>query len=152
MSDQLAATLRLQVERKTETIKQGWPEIPLWVFCTTAGTPLDESRVRKVFSKVLKAAELPPHFSPHSTRHTFASLLLEDGEAPQFVQEQLGQSSIGLTVDLYGRWLTKRPIRGGVNGLDDRSGRKNSIGHSRCTGSGRFQWWAVKDSNLGPAD
>jgi integrase len=66
MSEQLArALLRLEVERKTETLRRGWAEIPAWLFCTEAGTPLDESRVRKVFSKVLKAARLPPHFSPH---------------------------------------------------------------------------------------
>jgi hypothetical protein len=29
---------------------------------------------------------------------------------------------------------------------------ENRIGYSRCFGSARFIWWAVKDSNLGPAD
>ena len=82
------------------------------------------TRVRKVFSKVLKAAELPAHLSPHSLRHSFASLLLQQGESPQYVQEQLGHSSITLTVDLYGRWLPKLPIRGGVNALDEDSGSK----------------------------
>jgi len=28
----------------------------------------------------------------------------------------------------------------------------SSIGHLRCSASGRRDWWAVKDSNLGPAD
>ena len=48
MSDQLAGVLlHLQVERKTEMLKRAWGETPEWVFCTEAGTPLDESRVRK---------------------------------------------------------------------------------------------------------
>jgi hypothetical protein len=50
-------------------------------------------------------AELPPHFTPHSLRHTYASLLIQQGESPVYVQRQLGHSSIQLTVDLYGRWL-----------------------------------------------
>ena len=33
---------------------------------------------------------------------TFASLLLQNGESPQYVKEQLGHSSIKITVDIYG--------------------------------------------------
>ena len=36
-------------------------------------------------------------------RLTFASLLLQQGESPQYVQRQLGHSSITLTADLYGK-------------------------------------------------
>ena len=94
MSEQLSHTLlRLQVARKTETLKRGWPELPHWLFCTEAGTPLDESRVRKAFARTLKAAGLPTHFSPHCLRHTFASLLLQQGESPVYVQRQLGHAS-----------------------------------------------------------
>ena len=88
------------------------------------GTPLDESRVRKVFTKMLKAAGLPLHFSPHALRHTFASLLLQQGESAQYVQEQLGHKSLEVTTSTYGRWLPKRPIRGGVNALDELRGSK----------------------------
>jgi integrase-like protein len=45
------------------------------------------------------------HFHPHCLRHTFASLLLQQGESPVYVQRQLGHSSIKLTVDTYGKWL-----------------------------------------------
>ena len=38
--------LRLQVERKTETLNRNWAEMPPWMFCTEVGTPLDESRVQ----------------------------------------------------------------------------------------------------------
>jgi len=34
-----------------------------------------------------------------------ASLLLQQGESPVYVQRQLGHASIQLTVDTYGRWL-----------------------------------------------
>jgi len=124
MSDQLGRVLlRLQVERKTETLKRGWAEMPPWIFCTETGTPLDESRIRKVFSKVLKAAGLAAHFSPHCMRHSFASLLLQQGESPAYVQRQLGHASIQLTVDTYGKWLPMGN-KAAVNKLDGPNGSK----------------------------
>jgi integrase-like protein len=113
MSQQLGQSLRrLELERKAETLERGWSEVPPWVFCTEVATPLDESRVRKVFARMLRVAGLPTHFSPHSLRHTYASLLLSAGESPAFVQRQLGHASIQLAVDTTGsgcRWATKRP-------------------------------------------
>ena len=55
--------------------------MPRWVFCTTRGTMLNKGNVRRVFVRVLKRAELPMHFSPHCLHHTFASLLLQQGES-----------------------------------------------------------------------
>ena len=55
--------------------------------------------------RVLKKAELPGHFTPHCLRHTYASLLLQQGESIVYVQRQLGHASIQLTVDTYGKWL-----------------------------------------------
>ena len=85
--------------------------MPTGVFCTTTGTMLNKGNVRRVFVRLLKRAKLPLHFSPHSLRHTFASLLLQQGESPVYVQRQLGHASIKLTVDTYGKWLPmgKRP-------------------------------------------
>ena len=97
--------------------------MPPWVFCTEAGTSLDKSKVRKVFARALKRADLPLHFSPHCLRHTFASLLLQQGESAVYVQRQLGHASIKLTVDTYGRW---RPMgnKAAVDRLDDGTGSK----------------------------
>lgn len=39
---------------------------------------------------------------PHAARHTFAWRLLENGESPACVKEQMGHSSIRITVDIYG--------------------------------------------------
>ena len=85
--------------------------------------PLDGSRIRNGFSKALDASSLPPLFTPHCMRHTYASLLLQQGESPVYVQHQLGHASIKLTVDTYGKWL---PLgnRAAVNRLDDQSGSK----------------------------
>jgi len=50
----------------------------------------------------------------HDIRHTFASLLLSNGESPVYVKEQLGHSSIKMTVDMYGH-LIPSSKRGAVN-------------------------------------
>jgi len=77
----------------------------LWVFVSEAETPLDGSNVRKAMTCILKKAELPLHFTPHCLRHTYASLMLQQGELVAYVQRQLGHASIQLTVDTYGKWL-----------------------------------------------
>jgi len=106
LSTALAETLaRLEITRKAETLQKGWGEVPRWVFCTAGGTAMDESKVRKVMRRVLKKAALPLHFTPHCLRHTYASLMLQQGEPITYVQRQLGHASIQLTGDTYGKWL-----------------------------------------------
>ncbi len=110
--------VRLEIDRKTETLRRGWRQVLRWLFCTEASTPMDESKVRKVMTRVLKKAMLPLHFTPHCLRHTYASLMLQQGESVAYVQRQLGHASIQLTVDTYGKWL---PIgnKAAVDRLDD---------------------------------
>ncbi len=114
---------RLDVRAKAEKLRRGWNELPAWIFASETGTPLDASKVAKAFKQVLKAAGLPQHHSPHSLRHTFASLLLQQGESPAYVQRQLGHASIQLTIDTYGKWL---PLgnKAAVDRLDSPSGSK----------------------------
>jgi integrase len=106
VSQMLAAMLRqVEQQRAAELLERGWPMLPPWVFCTRAGTPMDESKVRRAMRRVLAYAKLPLHFSPHCLRHTYASLMLQQGESLTYVQRQLGHASINLTADTYGKWL-----------------------------------------------
>lgn len=124
VSQELARTLRrLEVQRKAEALKRGWPSMPPWVFCGPTAQLLSRSEVDRTFKRALKAAGLPPHFSVHSLRHTVASLLLQQGESPVYVQRQLGHASIKLTVDLYGRWLPMGN-KAAVDRLDGANGSK----------------------------
>jgi len=41
----------------------------------------------------------------HDLRHTFASLFLQNGESPLYVKEQMGHSSIQVTVNCYGHLI-----------------------------------------------
>ncbi len=67
------------------------------------GGLLDPHNVRRACRRVLKLAQLPPHFTPHSLRHTYASILISEGKPIPYVQAQLGHASITLTVDTYGK-------------------------------------------------
>ena len=80
ISQKLAEMFRhLEQQRAAQVLARGWSMLPPWISCTRAGTPLDESKVRRAMREVLKAARLPLHFSPHCLRHTYASLMLQQG-------------------------------------------------------------------------
>jgi integrase len=123
MSAQLAETLRtLLTSRKAETLRKGWPQVPDWVFCNEEGGPLDGDNLRhRVFYKTLARAGLR-RVRFHDLRHSFASLLLQQGESPAYVKEQMGHSSIQVTVDIYGH-LIPGANRQAVDRLDDATGR-----------------------------
>jgi integrase len=106
MSLQLTQALKdLYTKRQLEAAANGWTDIPPWVFCNEAGGLLDPDNLRKrVFYGLLKAAGLR-QVRFHDLRHTFASLLLQQGESPVYVKEQMGHSSIQVTVDLYGHLI-----------------------------------------------
>ncbi len=106
MSRELTQALKdLYTERQLETAANGWKDMPLRVFCNEVGGLLDPDNLRKrVFYGLLRASGLR-HIRFHDLRHAFASLLLQQGESPVYVKEQMGHSSIQVTVDLYGHLI-----------------------------------------------
>ena len=67
-----------------------------------AGAPIDMDNYRnRVLVKACDKAKIRRR-RLHDTRHTFASLLLANGESLKYVQTQLGHSSIRVTADVYG--------------------------------------------------
>ena len=120
MSLQLRAVLRLWRRQKSvEWLKHGLPR-PEWAFPSDAGTPLDESNVRKAFNAILDKAELHRR-GPHQMRHTFASLLLQAGEPITYVSRQLGHKDSSITLRVYAHWLPDTTARKGVDRLDESS-------------------------------
>src|SRR5947208_10300422 len=121
MSRQLAEELqRLKAARAKEALAKGWGQIPEWVFCNEDGRPLWRSDFeRRVFHKIFSKAGLR-RIRFHDLRHTFASRLLQNGESPVYVKEQMGHHSIKVTVDIYGHL-----VPGSNREAVDRSARRN---------------------------
>ncbi len=122
MSLQLTNTLeRLLARRKAEALKRGRSLDDVmedWVFTTPQGTQLDPNNLRKrVFYRALAMAGLR-RVRFHDLRHTYASLLIQQGESLAYVKDQLGHHSIQITVDTYGH-LVPGGNRQAVDRLDD---------------------------------
>jgi len=72
------------------------------VFCDASGRPLDpDNLIKRQFLTALERAGIR-RIRFHDLRHTYASLLIAQGEDIKFVQSQLGHSSAKTTLDRYG--------------------------------------------------
>ncbi len=112
MSLKLTESLRAHQRRaKAASLKAG-RKLPPWVFTTREGTALDGDNVRnRVFYRLLDGAKLR-EIRFHDLRHTFASLLIQNGEPLTYVKEQMGHSSIQVTVRVRTPGAEREP-RGG---------------------------------------
>ncbi len=88
-----------------------------WIFIDNKEDRLDTHDVRRLFYRALNLAGIR-RIRFHDLRHSFASLLLQQGESLVYVKDQLGHSSIRITVDTYGH-LVPGSNRQAVDRLDD---------------------------------
>ena len=116
MSDQLIEALRgLYLLRKREALKEGKGK-PVDIIFHRQGVHMEQNYIRRIFKRILSKAGMRD-IRIHDMRHTYVSLLLSNGESPAYVKEQLGHSSIEITVDIYGH-LIPGSNREAVNRLD----------------------------------
>lgn len=117
LSDTLLETLEaLRRKRKEQWLAKGHNEVPEWVFGNQQGNAAEMHNIKnRHFYKCLEKAKLR-RIRFHDLRHTFASLLIQNGESLAYVKEQLGHSSIKMTVDVYGH-LVPGANRQAVNRL-----------------------------------
>jgi integrase len=117
MSTQLmTALLEWKRSQQARALKKG-TSLPAWVFPSLEGSALEERNERHVFKRLLEKAELR-QIRLQDLRHTFASLLLQQGESIVYVKDQLGHASVQITVDTY-RHLIPGANRAAVERLDD---------------------------------
>ena len=75
------------------------------IFPSKSGDPLHYSNVvRRFFHPALKKAGLPI-IRFHDLRHTFASLLVDQGENIKYIQTQMGHSKPDVTLNVYAHLL-----------------------------------------------
>jgi integrase len=119
VSDALLETLlELRRKRKESLLAEGKNELPpdSWIFANNEGNYPDMKNLKnRHFQKCLEKAGLR-QIRFHDLRHTFASLLLQNGEPLTYVKDQLGHASIKMTVDVYGH-LVPGANRQAVNRL-----------------------------------
>lgn len=116
MSDHLTDALKqLLTKRKKEALQKGLGG-PVPCIFHRNGKPMEQNFIRRIYKRILIKAGIR-EMRLHDIRHTYASLLLSKGASPVYVKEQLGHSSIKITVDIYGH-LIPGSNRGAVNQLD----------------------------------
>lgn len=100
------------------------------IFPNKAGSPMDSDNLTKrYFHPALKAANLPK-IRFHDLRHTYASLLIEQGENIKYVQTQLGHATPTVTLNVYAH-LMKPANQEAVCRLENTlfGGNRSQIGH-----------------------
>jgi integrase len=94
MMDELALMLR---ERKLAARFSGGDDL---VIGNGVGRTLGYTRLRRAFSVAANEACIRGA-TPHTCRHTFASILIAQGSSIEFVSDQLGHASTKTTWDIY---------------------------------------------------
>ena len=95
------------------------------------GTQIDPSNLRKVFNRLLTDAKLR-RVRFRDLRHSFASLLIQQGESLTYVKDQMGHSSSDVTCDIYGH-LVPGGNRQAVDRLDDNVSTHETAGGDEQT-------------------
>jgi integrase/recombinase XerD len=120
VSDSTLAELKAYVQNRNRLLDSP----PQSFFVSTRGSRLTENNAQYNFARLCQKIGLraPEKLGRHGRgprihdRHTFASLLLQNGESLAYVKDQLGHASIKMTVDVYGH-LVPGSNRQAVNRL-----------------------------------
>lgn len=73
------------------------------------GKPLSIENVRKAWFALLAKANLTRRVF-YNTRHSFASIMLQQGEEPMWVMAMLGHKNLNITLEFYAKFLPNKKI------------------------------------------
>ena len=57
--------------------------------------------------------------NPYQTRHTYASMMLSNGENIMWVAKQLGHVNVEMVIKTYGKWIPDSSIAAGYKPIND---------------------------------
>jgi integrase len=118
MSAGLAEILKAELVKARAAALELGVDPSEWIFTDARGGRLDGGNFRnRVWGPLLAKAGLR-RVRVHDLRHSYASLLIQDGWPLKYVQEQLGHSSISITSDVYGH-LVPGANRAAADRLDE---------------------------------
>jgi integrase len=108
---------RQRTDRLDGPGRSGWTEHGL-VFASEVGTLLSAANVRRAFRRVLKAAGLvADDWTPRELRHSFVSLLSDDGVPIEQISRLVGHSSTKVTETVY-RHQIRPVVQDGATAID----------------------------------
>lgn len=85
-----------------------------YVFSNSDGGPLHRDNMRnRIWNPALVRAGLR-HRNPYQTRHTFASLMLDQNEDPAWVARMLGHTTLRMLYERYGKFIHNRSRQDGA--------------------------------------
>jgi integrase len=94
-----------------------WKDYGL-VFASQAGTPLDASHVRRAFKGITKKAKLGENWTPRELRHSFVSIMSDNGVPIETIADLVGHASTAVTEEVY-RHQLKPVITRGAETMND---------------------------------
>ena len=77
-----------------------WQENDL-VFCSEVGTELDHHNVRRAFINITEAAGVGSDWTPRELRHSFVSILSDDGTSIEIISHLMGHNGTAVTEGVY---------------------------------------------------
>jgi integrase len=93
-------------EHRARQAKERLAAGPLWrdhglVFTSQAGTPLDASHVRRSFKAITRKAGLGENWTPRELRHSFVSIMSDNGVPIETIADLVGHASTAVTEEVY---------------------------------------------------
>lgn len=113
-------------QQAKQKLKAGkvWQDNDL-VFCTGVGTPLDAANVRRSFRRITKAAGLGECWTPRELRHSFVSIMSDNGVTIEQIADLVGHRTTIVTQKVY-RHQLKPVISTGATAMNTIFNKKSA--------------------------
>ncbi len=104
-------------EHRTQQLKERLAAGPLWhehslVFTSQTGKPLDAANVRRSLRRIAKRAKLGEDWTPRELRHSFVSIMSDNGVSIETIADLVGHASTAVTETVYRHQLKPVITRG----------------------------------------